>query len=487
MRLERTKQKLQTRIEIVSSAIDLIKLVASRGNTNLESTLRLTKDLKEEIDRFDDKIQEVSESYTGSKKENNSVNNVELYMLDLLSRIEEAIPLINLSLTTSGANLSGTLSNQVSPGRLLQASNFVNKSNEAFKGEPLQIGPTFQLTLYSIFYHRGRVINNRLNEISWKEEFTRADISVIRQSSAVDEYQCLLEIKENFNDDRYHDEDDEPQVIELDLTTITRLFFSASGKLLKLEDRSTPVLVLKINKSFKAAESNEQEEVQQEDVNPVEWLSFGEYEQLYDESDENEEDFDQEPNSAQREHQLQPSEPRNSLSLLEYILRLCVLQSNDQLSILDVNDERLALYLNDENNNERNTVITTNEAESFENESPSSPVRIIERKSKKSSRLTPVSSPKVSEVTTKLKNVEINETEKTGEKAAQPSTPQRGQGKNTKGSPLPGDVESTVKLTPWERDKINKLRTPLPHGSGGEYGTPTNTLRKKVLRRNLND
>lgn len=465
----------------------MIKLVASRGNTNLESTLRLTKDLKEEIDRFDEKIQEVTDNYS-TKNDSNSVNNVELYMLDLLSRIEEAIPLINLSLTTSGANLSGSLSNQVSPGRLLQASNFVNKSNEEFKGELLQIGPTFQLTLYSIFYHRGRIINNRLNEISWKEEFTRADVSIWRQPTANNEYQYVLKIKENFQDDRYHDDEDDPQIIELDISTITRLFFSASGKLLKLEDRSTPVLVLKINKNFKDFE-NEQDSEEEHETNPVEWLSLGEYEQLYsDSSDESDSDSEEEAPQPQ-------PQPHSSLSLLEYILRLCVLQSNDQLSILEVNDERLALYLNDENNVDK-SVITTDGSDNFEDDS-SSPVRIIERKSnRKGNRSTPVNSPKVSEITSRLKTVQVRDDDEDGreskEKGQPPSTPQRAKkDDDDKDSPVPGEVESNVKLTPWERDKILKLRngtTPLSGpASSAVYGTPINTLRKKILRRNLND
>ncbi|ONH65851.1 Ran-specific GTPase-activating protein 30 [Cyberlindnera fabianii] len=235
-RLTRLKKKLETRIDIVSSAIDLIKLVAARGNTNLESTLRLTHDLKEEIDEFDERVREIIEDENAGVEQ---VKEIEEYMADLLERIEEAIPLINLALTTSGANLNGSLPSQVSPGRLLQASDLVNKSNSVFDGsKDLLVGHIFQLTLYSIFYH------------------LKSD----------NKYEYLLKIKENFDDGRYHEEED-PKEIKLDVSTITRLFFSASGKLLKLEDRSTPVLVLKINKSF-GLEETEQE-------NLVEWLAFG--------------------------------------------------------------------------------------------------------------------------------------------------------------------------------------------------------------------
>lgn len=66
-RIEKLRIKLQNRIEIVSYAIDLIRLVAARGNTNLESTLRLTSDLRVEIDQFDDKIHELTEKVEGSR------------------------------------------------------------------------------------------------------------------------------------------------------------------------------------------------------------------------------------------------------------------------------------------------------------------------------------------------------------------------------------------------------------------------------------
>lgn len=66
-RIQKLRHKLETRMEIVSSAIDLIKLVAAKGNTNLGSTLRLTRDLKEELDQFDYKISEITNNFQAKK------------------------------------------------------------------------------------------------------------------------------------------------------------------------------------------------------------------------------------------------------------------------------------------------------------------------------------------------------------------------------------------------------------------------------------
>ena len=136
-RIESLRAKLENRIEIVSSAIDLIKLVAARGNTNLDSTLRLTKDLKQEIDSFDEKMKRLTEKVTtskSSKSQEEAIKSVEAYIEDLLLRIEEVTPFINLSLNTTGTSLSTALPQQVSPGLLLQASNFVSRSND---GKPV--------------------------------------------------------------------------------------------------------------------------------------------------------------------------------------------------------------------------------------------------------------------------------------------------------------------------------------------------------------
>lgn len=481
-RLLRTKNKLQTRIEIVSSAIDLIKLVAARGNTNLSSTLRLTKDLKVDIDAFDTKIQGLLEKENATKDQ---ILDVENDMLDLLERIEEVIPLINLSLATSGANLNGSLSAQVSPGRLLQASDYLNISNREFlqKGKELQVGPTFNLTQYSIFYHRGRIVNNNLSEISWKENITRTDVSIWRTISKKGlGYEYVLKIKENFNDGRYHDDDESEKIIEIDVATITRLFFSASGKLLKLEDRSSPVLVLKINHSFDKLEDGESEGDEEEEPNEenwIEWLALGEYEQLYDYSEDEDDSGDAEDVKEEKEGEDKNAQAdllknttngqphSDSLSLLEYILRLSILQANDQLSILEIDDERLSLYLHDENPDSKS--IEETERDEF-NSNNSTPVKIVS-KSQQPKKFSPSNN-----ISTKLKKVAISD----DNEASDPSTPQKKT--ETKGdSPIPGEISTSLKLTPWERDKLSKF------SNSDVPATPSmnSILRKKVLKRNM--
>lgn len=204
------------------------------------------------------------------------------YVNDLLFRIEEAIPLISLALTTSGANLSARMPDSVSPGRFLQAGSFLSKADEAYeniasraKDVPVkvQVGPTFDLVMYTIFSggvktHLSSSGRNKADSVTWKEEFARCQVKIWRvnvlgaQSCAgdaatvtdeyydnsADAYQYIMTIRESFKDGRYHDRTEEKQKTRaLDISSVTRLFFSASGRLLQIEESRSPVLVLKLN------------------------------------------------------------------------------------------------------------------------------------------------------------------------------------------------------------------------------------------------
>ncbi|SCU90813.1 LADA_0F06546g1_1 [Lachancea dasiensis] len=359
-RLQKLRQKLETRIEIVSSAIDLIKLVAAKGNTNLGSVLRLTRDLKEEIDNFDIRITAITDNYVTKKNGRDSIVAVENYIEDLLSRIEDSIPVINLSLTTSGASLSTTLPDHVSPGRLLQASEYINRNNEIFKsrGKVSQVGPTFELTMFSVFQNLASGENQA--RVTWKENMRKACFSIRRRTSDLREYDYSIEIKESFDDGLYHDSSEEtPKSVNFDIWQVVKLFFTASGKLLKLEERNSPVLVLKVDKNLKSPSVDHRGT----STEKIEWLAFGEFENVdtRGESDSSSDSGSDSESSSfvagqgtrDREPSLLTNEPgqSGSIALLEYIIRLASLQCNDQQSILHVHDERLSLYLNDENPN----------------------------------------------------------------------------------------------------------------------------------------
>ncbi|KAK9240689.1 RanGTP-binding protein-domain-containing protein [Lipomyces kononenkoae] len=473
--LEKIKRRLNTKIKVVTPAIDLIQLIAARGNTSLDSTAALTRALRRDINEFDDRVEQASQRMQQGKstdEKRKAARSVEQYMLGLLSRIEDSIPLISLALTTSGANLQASLPDTVSPSRLLQASAFLLAADSAFDSRPFerhQVGPTFTLRLYTVFYGTARNPHTTsAGDITWKEEYPKCYIEIFRVPIEHEDgtreghkrqhklahqrtYSYELVLTEDLDDGRYHEEFDSEDPPKPDangaikgrsrtipLSIITRLFFSASGRLLEIDDAISPVLVVKLNKAFLQqspyAMIDDDWDNDEDEVGPagppgdfaenrtwaarvdspanIEWLAF---ELWTDEADSDmDDDIDEDENddideaaenlepalnrtkprpsvlsestlaaalsrltlssadiealvasrrrqstvptstssSSSEGHQAGPqrsAQSINSLSLLEYIIRLAALQTNDQASALNISDERIALYLRDEN------------------------------------------------------------------------------------------------------------------------------------------
>ncbi|KAI5954251.1 YRB30 [Candida jiufengensis] len=325
-KLLKQRHKLKLKIDIINITINLIKLASAKGNTVLESTLELIDDLYLQFTDFDENLNLVVNNLsTTNTKE--SVIKVENYMNNLLVDINEAIPILNLSLITSGINLNGNLNfNEISPGRLLQASNYLVNSTP-------KIGPVFDLNYYTIFYNPSRLkyIDGELEEldcISWKETFARSSTTIEKKG----EFSYFLTITEDFNDDRYHEDDELPQTRKINLKNISTMFFTISGKLLKLENKNSPVLILKLI----------------DDKDNEEWIALGQL-------SKNEFDDEEEEDSEEEQESTKPKVLKsNSLSLLEYIIRLAKLQQIEQKSILAIPDEIIKLYLQDYNNNNQN-------------------------------------------------------------------------------------------------------------------------------------
>ncbi|KAK6204508.1 Ran-specific GTPase-activating protein 30 [Scheffersomyces amazonensis] len=345
-RITTLKNRIQIKINIISLSIDLIKLASCRGNSTLESTMDLINELNSELDSFDENVDHIIKSLSrGNEKD--SIKKVENYMNNLLHLINDSIPLLNLALITSGININGFLNGneKVSPGRLIQASNYLIKSNEYdddISTKFNRVGPIFDLVTYTIFYNpsRDKYVSEDINEshdnvgltsITWKETFARSEVRIICAPHSENKiFQYKLEIKESFNDGRYHEDEELPQVKTYDVKLVQRLFFSASGKLLRLEGRNSPVLILKLV-----------------DGESEEWIALGqknvgEFEEDEDEDEEEEEEEEPKEEAPPKE------ETHSSLSLLEYILRLSKLQQIEQVSISQVKDEILSLYLRDE-------------------------------------------------------------------------------------------------------------------------------------------
>lgn len=128
----------------------------------------------------------------------------------LLTRIEDAVPLINLAITASGASLSSNLPSTVSPSRLLQASTFLTAGDSQYGASSsscVQIGPTFTLSMYMLFLGHLRPQNEEdVRESTWKEVIHKADVRLMRVS--IDTLYDLPGIKQTSNFEGHLNGDD---------------------------------------------------------------------------------------------------------------------------------------------------------------------------------------------------------------------------------------------------------------------------------------
>jgi hypothetical protein len=282
----------------------MIELIAARGNTSLESAVTLTKSLRWDIQTLGSRVEKavVQEQLSrrgSSKAKSRAQNDVELRVIisemkKLLERIEDAVPLINLAITTSGVNLSTTLPATISPSRLLQASTFLTAGDMQYcssSPRSQQIGPTFTLSMYMLFAgHANRPHEEGLRDTTWKEVMHKARVTLLRvpldnvydfpvsfgatpkraeegnhrqvpSDNKLQEFAYQLLVVEDLDDGRMHTfEDNEPQPEPYDgveqagvreiipIHEVSKIFYADTGKILNIGtdgETNNPILLLK--------------------------------------------------------------------------------------------------------------------------------------------------------------------------------------------------------------------------------------------------
>ncbi|KAL8704509.1 MAG: hypothetical protein Q9201_002318 [Fulgogasparrea decipioides] len=318
--LQDLQERLDSKIKIISPAIDMIELISARGNTSLESAVSLTKSLRWEIQTLGQRLATAAttdeRARSGKlKAQEKAQHEIELKRViqaikKLLGKIEDAVPLINLAITASGTSLSSNLPTTVSPSRLLQASTFLTAGDSQYSinpTQPVQIGPTFTLSMYMLFSgHVRPQYEEDIRESTWKEVIHKAKVKLIRvpldalyelpggksgnqifngtakepsaspspkqftsgyfptghvEQGRADEYAYQLLIVEDLEDDRVHTfEEDEPQpepfedvrlagIREaLPVHEVSKIFYADTGKILNIGTEgevNSPILLLK--------------------------------------------------------------------------------------------------------------------------------------------------------------------------------------------------------------------------------------------------
>lgn len=297
--------RLESKIRIISPAIDMIELIAARGNTSLESAVSLTKDIRWEIQALGVHLAKAASEEEllrrGSKRaKSREQNELELKLViadvkRLLDRIEDAVPLINLAITTSGVNLSTNLPATVSPSRLLQASTFLTAADSIFSTNTkgfVQVGPAYTLSMYMLFAgHANRPHDEEsIRETTWKEVIHKARVKLVRvplnklyhlqpdgaslnveanadfpkafpEDTTSLEFAYQLMFVEDMDDGRVHTfEENEPQPGPFEdvplagvrdvvpIHQVSKIFYADTGKILNIGNEgetNSPILLLK--------------------------------------------------------------------------------------------------------------------------------------------------------------------------------------------------------------------------------------------------
>ncbi|CAL8578778.1 Ran-specific GTPase-activating protein 30 [Xanthoria parietina] len=319
--LQDLQERLDSKIKIISPAIDMIELISARGNTTLESAVSLTKSLRREIQALGQRLAEAANTderaHSGKlKAQEKAQHELELKRVvqsikKLLNKIDDAVPMINLAITASGTNLSSGLPTTVSPSRLLQASTFLTAGDSQYSldpSKPVQIGPTFILSMYMLFAgHIRPQYEEDIRESTWKEVIHKANVKLMRvplfelyelpgqnqpasrtpngssvhspelantnnsddgyfridntEGARSDEYAYQLVIVEDLEDDRVHtfeDGDAQPGPFEdvnlagireaLPVHELSKIFYADTGKILNIGtegELNNPILLLK--------------------------------------------------------------------------------------------------------------------------------------------------------------------------------------------------------------------------------------------------
>ncbi|KAL8833768.1 MAG: hypothetical protein Q9170_004101 [Blastenia crenularia] len=299
---------------------DELQDLQERLESKISSAVSLTKSLRREIQALGQRLATAAttdERARGGKlkaqdkvQHEAELKRVMQAIKRLLSKIEDAVPLINLAITASGTSLSSTLPSTVSPSRLLQASTFLTAGDTQYSinpSEPIQIGPTFTLSMYMLFAgHIRPQYEEDIRASTWKEVIHKANVKLMRVSldalyalpggrspnkvlngsvngnsnspdpqpygddyfptehdsqARAGEYAYQLLIVEDLEDDRVHTlEDDEPQpgpFVDVNLAGIrealpvhelSKIFYADTGKILNIGTEgevNSPILLLK--------------------------------------------------------------------------------------------------------------------------------------------------------------------------------------------------------------------------------------------------
>lgn len=296
----------------------------------------MCKDLRRDIDSFTSDINSESQTSTTTP------DFVAQQLRQVLQRVDDTIPWLQLALRTSDIE-KGTRRTTASCSRMLKAASVLQQTKDD------RNVVEFDMRLYSMFL--GNVRPNTARDFTWKEEYHRCKVSLTKRSGSP--YGYDLNLSEDINDLRYHEDDEKGGQLKFDLKSLHRMYYTKSGELLNIEDSKTPVLVLKIAKDkAKDRPEAEQPEDNKNGVSTLKTISSDEAHQaswyaLEEWQDEDQDEEDEESlNEKKKDIQRDKMKFIPTLPILEASIRLAQLEMTEEMDLLQAGDDLIDLYMN---------------------------------------------------------------------------------------------------------------------------------------------
>ncbi|KAK4242784.1 RanGTP-binding protein-domain-containing protein [Achaetomium macrosporum] len=295
--LRELQKLLDSKIKILSPALDLIEFKSGRGNVFLESAVPLAKSLRREVASLGKRLENAAIAEedavdAGRRARMSEARHAELLLIirdikDLLERIDRDIPLLQLAITASGEKMSTSMTPGISPSRMMQASALLSFADAHFvmdPSRPMQVGPSFTLSLYMLFLGHSQAkddvptdspygLGEGERKPIWQEVMHKSRVRLCRtpvnwvfdptqgyRPSGVhgaqpaghvpllepsDGYAYHLEIIEDLDDGRFHDGDDfKPRPFDdvtmagiresIPIHQISKIFYTDTGRILNI-------------------------------------------------------------------------------------------------------------------------------------------------------------------------------------------------------------------------------------------------------------
>jgi hypothetical protein len=301
----------------------------------------MCKDLRRDIDSFSADIDMESKTTTTTP------DFVALQLRNVLQRVDDTIPWLQLALRTSDIEKGTRRGANASTSRLLRAASVLRQCKD--DGKTIE----FNLRLYSMFL--GNVRPSAAKDFTWKEDYHKCKVTLTKKSA----FKYELNIEEDLDDLRYHEEGEKAGQLTFDINSLQRMYYTKSGELLNIEDSKTPVLVLKITKDTAAAAAASNAEtssdnksntstlktISSDEAHAATWYALEEWKDDEDDSDNEDEDKPQKEKAQDQSSQPQEVPFHPTLPILEATLRLAQLEITEEMDVLQAGDDLIDLYM----------------------------------------------------------------------------------------------------------------------------------------------